>query len=39
MKKFLSFRGKITAINDFYTSSNVEQSGCYKLVSVEKVFY
>lgn len=38
MKKFLSFRGKITAINDFYTSSNVEQSGCYKLISVENEY-
>ncbi len=35
MIKFLSFRGKVTMINDFIIGQNGESEGCYKLVSVE----
>jgi len=35
MVRFLSFRGKVTMINDFIIGQNGESEGCYKLVSVE----
>lgn len=35
MKKFQSFHGMITMINDFVISGNGEGSGCYKLMSVD----
>ena len=35
MIKFLSFRGKVTMIDDFKIGQNGESEGCYKLVSVE----
>lgn len=35
MKKFQSFQGVITAINDFWVDSSGEGAGCYKLMSVE----
>ncbi|MCY6960087.1 hypothetical protein [Clostridium brassicae] len=35
MKNFLSFKGTITTIRDFYTGENTESIGCYKLMSVE----
>jgi hypothetical protein len=34
-KKFQSFNGMITMINDFWIDEHGEESGCYKLVSVE----
>lgn len=34
MRKFLSFSGRVAAINDFFVSSNDEDLGCYKLMSV-----
>lgn len=34
MRKFLSFKGRVTSINDFPVSSNDEDAGCYKLMSV-----
>lgn len=38
MKKFLSFKGVITMINDFYTGNNDVGMGCYKLISVENEY-
>ncbi len=38
MKKFLSFKGVITMINDFYTGNNNVGMGCYKLISVENEY-
>lgn len=35
MKKFLSFKGIVTMIRDFYTGGNGAELGCYKLMSVE----
>ncbi len=35
MVRFLSFRGRVTMINDFNIGQNGESEGCYKLVSVE----
>jgi hypothetical protein len=35
MEKFQSFHGMITMINDFMVSVNGEDSGCYKLMSVD----
>ena len=35
MKKFQSFHGSITMINDFWVEENGEGAGCYKLMSVE----
>ena len=35
MEKFLSFRGMITMINDFWIDESGKSAGCYKLMSVE----
>ena len=35
MIKFIPFRGRITMIDDFATNSTGEDSGCYKLMSVD----
>lgn len=35
MKKFLSFKGTLTTIQDFYTGANDKETGCYKLMSVQ----
>lgn len=35
MKKFQSFHGTITMIDDFLITENGEGAGCYKLMSVE----
>jgi hypothetical protein len=35
MKKFLSFHGIITKIDDFWISANAEDLGCYKIFTVE----
>lgn len=35
MKKFKSFRGFITMINDFWINESGENLGCYKLMTVE----
>ncbi|MDF2881596.1 MAG: hypothetical protein K0R54_2153 [Clostridiaceae bacterium] len=35
MKKFASFHGTITMINDFEVSSKGEGAGCYKLMTVQ----
>jgi hypothetical protein len=35
MKKFESFRGIITKIDDFWIKENDENAGCYKLMSVD----
>jgi hypothetical protein len=35
MKKFESFHGIITLIDDFWINANEDSNGCYKLVSVK----
>jgi hypothetical protein len=35
MKKFESFNGMVTMINDFFVDETGEGAGCYKLMSVE----
>lgn len=35
MVNFLFFHGTVTAINDFFVTTNNEEEGCYKLLSVE----
>ena len=35
MRKFGSFHGFVTMINDFWINENGESAGCYKLMSVE----
>lgn len=35
MKKFLSFRGIITKIDDFWTSTSTKDLGCYKIFTLE----
>jgi len=35
MKNFQPFHGMITMINDFWIDANEENTGCYKLMSVE----
>ncbi|MFA8439211.1 hypothetical protein [Pueribacillus sp. YX66] len=37
MIKFLSFSGYVTEISDFMVTLNGEDSGCYKLISVNNV--
>ncbi|WP_102400366.1 hypothetical protein [Haloimpatiens massiliensis] len=38
MKKFISFKGTITMIRDFFTGGNAENTGCYKLMSLENEY-
>src|SRR4051794_6470450 len=35
MTNFYSFHGTVTMISDFFTGTNGEGEGCYKLISVE----
>lgn len=35
MKKFQSFRGKVTMINDFWVKEDDENLGCFKLMTLE----
>ncbi|WP_462412760.1 hypothetical protein [Neobacillus sp. Marseille-QA0830] len=35
MVNFYSFHGTVTMISDFYVGQNVEEEGCYQLMSVE----
>ncbi|EJO5346743.1 hypothetical protein NRP93_000798 [Clostridium botulinum] len=38
MKKFLSFNGTITMINDLYAGGTEKEMGCYKLMSVQNYY-
>ena len=38
MVNFYSFHGTVTMISDFITSQNIEEQGCYKLMTVENGF-